>query len=100
MKSDEGAIILGKELADILKGFPGRRGKSWSLLSLITEVCVLEAASFRIKGFIESKGPGYRPLWFITLDAARKLLNYPEGAVSSLLAISRDIKYVRLWPKA
>ena len=90
-EGDEGAIILGKELAEILKVSLGEK------IVVFTQSYYgsLEAASFRIKGFIESGGRDIdRYSGFITLDAARKLLNYPEGAVSSLIAISRDIKYV------
>lgn len=90
-EGDDGAIILGKELAEILKVSLGEK------IVVFTQSYYgsLEAASFRIKGFIESGGRDIdRYSGFITLDAARKLLNYPEGAVSSLIVLSRDIKYV------
>ncbi len=90
-EGDDGAIILGRELAEILKVSLGEK------IVVFTQSYYgsLEAASFRIKGFIESGGRDIdRYSGFITLDAARKLLNYPEGAVSSLIVLSRDIKYV------
>lgn len=90
-EGDNEAIILGRELAEILKVSLGDK------IVVFTQSYYgsLEAASFRIKGFIESGGRDIdRYSGFITLDAARKLLNYPEGAVSSLIVLSRDIKYV------
>ena len=90
-EGDDGAIILGRELAEILKVSLGEK------IVVFTQSYYgsLEAASFRIKGFIESGGRDIdRYSGFITLSAARKLLNYPEGAVSSLIVLSRDIKYV------
>ena len=90
-EGDDGEIILGRELAKILKVSLGEK------IVVFTQSYYgsLEAASFRIKGFIESGGRDIdRYGGFITLDAARKLLNYPEGAVSSLIAVFRDIKYV------
>lgn len=90
-KDDVTAILVGKQLAEVLK------------VSLGDKVVIfvqgyhgsMEAATYRIKGFIETGGKDIDAgAAFITLDAARKLLGYNGGEISCFTVRATDTRHV------
>lgn len=90
-KDDITAILVGKQLAEALK------------VSLGDKVVIfvqgyhgsMEAATYCIKGFIETGGKDIDAgVAFIALDAARKLLGYDGGKISCFAIRATDTNHV------
>lgn len=90
-KDDAASILLGKQLAEILKVALGDK----VVIFVQGYQGSMEAATYRIKGFIETGGKDIDArAAFITLDAARSLLNYSGGEISCLVLRAGNTKEV------
>lgn len=90
-KYDATSILLGKQLAETLKVALGDK----VVIFVQGYQGGMEAATYRIKGFIETGGKDIDArAAFITLEAARSLLNYSGGEISGLVLRAGNTKEV------